>query len=757
MPYRVDLFDDEIDSIRTFDPDTPAQPLPGARGAPAARRASSRWTTTARARFRSALARAASKATRPAAALQGHRQRRRDRAASSTTCRCSSTRPRRVVRLPRRATRPWCCTATSTPALQRFWHDTRERYRLLRGDPERPLLPPEALFLPRRASSSARQGACAARDPRGSDSRRCAYAEFARRCPPSAVDRGADDPLAALQATTSARRRTRVLLVAESDGRRETLLDFAARQPASSPPAFDSLAEFEASDETRWRSRPPPLARGFAWHRGKASTFVTETELFAAAPAARRRDAAGAGQRRRRADQGPVRARASATRSCTSATASAATSAWSTLDLGDRRRSEFLQLEYADEATLYVPVAQLHLISRYTGVSADEAPLHELGSRPVGQGQAQGRRAGARHRRRAAQPLRAARGARGPRVPLLSRTTTRRSPTSFGFEETPDQQAAIHAVIQDMISPQPMDRLVCGDVGFGKTEVALRAAFVAVDRRQAGRGPRADHAARRAALPDVRRPLRRVAGQGRRAVALPLRQGSQGRRSRAWPTAAIDIVVGTHKLLAADVKFKNLGLVIIDEEHRFGVRQKEAMKALRAEVDVLTLTATPIPRTLGMALEGLRDLSVIATAPQRRLAIKTFVRNEGTGIDPRGGAARAEARRPGLLPAQRRRDDREPAREARGAAARGAHRGRARPDARARARARDARLRRAALQPAAVLDHHRDRHRRADRQHHHHRAAPTSSAWRSCTSCAAASAARTTRPTPTCWCPTPRA
>ena len=200
---------------------------------------------------------------------------------------------------------------------------------------------------------------------------------------------------------------------------------------------------------------------------------------------------------------------------------------------------------------------------------------------------------------------------------------------SFGFDETPDQHAAIHAVIQDMVSPRPMDRLVCGDVGFGKTEVALRAAFVAVN------------GGKQVA---ILAPTTLLAEQHHQNIAdrfgkWPIKVAELSRfRSPKEVKAAlegladgtIDIVVGTHKLLSADVKFKRLGLLVIDEEHRFGVRHKEQMKALRAEVDVLTLTATPIPRTLGMALEGLRDLSVIATAPERRLAIKTFVRNEGS-------------------------------------------------------------------------------------------------------------------------------
>lgn len=299
------------------------------------------------------------------------------------------------------------------------------------------------------------------------------------------------------------------------------------------------------------------------------------------------------------------------------------------IDLGDGP-SEFLHLEYADRATLYVPVSQLHLIGRYTGVSADEAPLHRLGS---GQWEKARRKAAEQVRDTAAELLNlyARRAAREGFSHRFSPHDYEAFASSFGFEETADQRAAIHAVIQDLVSPRPMDRLVCGDVGFGKTEVALRAAFVAV------------HAGKQVAF---LAPTTLLAEQHFQTLCdrfgkWPVKIAEMSRfRSAKEVKAAIegledgtvDIVIGTHKLLSQDVKFKRLGLLIIDEEHRFGVRHKEAMKALRAEVDVLTLTATPIPRTLGMALEGLRDLSVIATAPQRRLAIKTFVRNESSGV-----------------------------------------------------------------------------------------------------------------------------
>jgi transcription-repair coupling factor (superfamily II helicase) len=298
------------------------------------------------------------------------------------------------------------------------------------------------------------------------------------------------------------------------------------------------------------------------------------------------------------------------------------------IDLGEGP-SEFLHLEYADKATLYVPVAQLHLISRYTGVSAEEAPLHKLGSPQWDKAK---RKAAEQVRDTAAELLNlyALRAAREGMAHRYSAHDYEAFAASFGFEETADQRAAIHAVIQDMVSPKPMDRLVCGDVGFGKTEVALRAAFVSVigGKQVAILAPTtllAEQHYQTIVDRFGKWPVK-VAELSRFRTAKEVKAALEGIEA-----GTIDIVVGTHKLLSKDVKFKRLGLLVIDEEHRFGVRHKEAIKAMRAEVDVLTLTATPIPRTLGMALEGLRDLSVIATAPQRRLAIKTFVRNEGKG------------------------------------------------------------------------------------------------------------------------------
>jgi transcription-repair coupling factor (superfamily II helicase) len=447
-----------------------------------------------------------------------------------------------------------------------------------------------------------------------------------------AVVRGAEEPLAKfkehLHDTPN-----RALLLAESDGRRESLLDFL-RASHLSPPAFDSLEEFRASDE-KLGIATAPLNTGFAWSEAGID-FITETELFAAGPTTRRRkkqeqvsdvealikdlSELNVGDPVVHAQHGIGRYRGLVNLDLGQAVN----------DDGTPALQEFLHLEYADKATLYVPVSQLHQISRYTGVSAEEAPLHKLGS---GQWEKAKRKAAQQVRDTAAELLNiyARRAAREGHAFRYSAQDYEVFANDFGFEETADQNAAIHAVIQDMVSPRPMDRLVCGDVGFGKTEVALRAAFIAITggKQVAFLAPTTLLAEQHyQTLVDrfSRWPVKVAEVSRFRSVK------EVGATLKGLADGSVDIVVGTHKLLSETTKFKNLGLLIIDEEHRFGVRHKEAMKALRAEVDVLTLTATPIPRTLGMALEGLRDLSVIATAPQRRLAIKTFVRNEGNGV-----------------------------------------------------------------------------------------------------------------------------
>ena len=292
------------------------------------------------------------------------------------------------------------------------------------------------------------------------------------------------------------------------------------------------------------------------------------------------------------------------------------------LDVGGTD-NEFLTIHYAGDDKLYVPVSSLHLISRYTGSSEESAPLHRLGSE-----------AWQKAKRRAAEKahdvavelleIHARRAARQGFAYPDNSGNYEAFASAFPFEETPDQKLAIDAVVDDLRAPRPTDRVVCGDVGFGKTEVAMRAAFVAVD---AGKQVAVLVPTTLLARQHLQNFQDRFADWPVQIESLSRFDNAKAQKQtlKRLSSGGIDIIIGTHKLLAADITFHNLGLVIIDEEHRFGVRHKEHMKALRAEVDILTLTATPIPRTLNMSLAGLRDLSIIATPPAHRHAIKTFV------------------------------------------------------------------------------------------------------------------------------------
>ncbi len=618
VPYRVDLFGDEVDSIRTFDPDTQRSlyPVPEVRLLPGREFP---MDEQARGDFRN----------RWREKIEGDPTKVRLYKDIGTGIATAGIEYYLPLFFDETATIFDYLGAEASlalhgeidEALKRFWADTRERHRFLQHDRERPILPPEELFL-KPEDFFTRAGAHAVLAVRGSEP-----VDWARPLPDLSADRGAPEPLKRLQLHVGTTPH-RVLIVAESAGRRESLLELL-RDSRIEPPSVDSLADFEAGEE-RFAIAVAPLAEGFFWHEPaeqKAIQFVTETELFASAPTARRR--------RRQEQVSDVNALIKDLSELKVGDPVVHVNhgigryvGLMTIDLGDGP-SEFLHLEYADKATLYVPVAQLHLISRYTGVSADEAPLHKLGS---GQWDKAKRKAAEQVRDTAAEllDLYARRAAREGHAFRFTPHDYEAFAASFGFEETADQQAAIHAVIQDMVSPRPMDRLICGDVGFGKTEVALRAAFVAVvgGKQVAILAPTtllAEQHYQNIADRFGQWPVK-VAGLSRFQSAKETKAALEG-----LADGTIDIVVGTHKLLSPTLKFKRLGLLVIDEEHRFGVRHKEAIKAMRAEVDVLTLTATPIPRTLGMALEGLRDLSVIATAPQRRLAIKTFVRTETSG------------------------------------------------------------------------------------------------------------------------------
>ncbi|AKU21332.1 transcription-repair coupling factor [Massilia sp. NR 4-1] len=508
-------------------------------------------------------------------------------------------------------------------AIKRFWADTESRYKFLKADRERPILPPQSIFLGDEqffvlAKPHARLAL--SREGNGEAS------ELSAPVPNIAVNRHLDDPLTNLRAYLLQTGK-RVMICAESGGRRETLQQYFSEFDLA-PAPVEGFEGFLASD-AKVTLGVAPLHAGFelAAPQGQL-VFITETELYA-----------GSGRRVGKKKQEAVTQVESMVRDLSELKIGDPVvhinhgigryMGLTSMDLGEGE-TEFLHLEYAKDTKLYVPVSQLHVISRYSGASPDDAPLHTLGS---GQWEKAKKKAADQVRDTAAELLNlyARRAARQGHAFEYSSQDYERFADSFGFDETPDQAAAIMNVMKDMTSGKPMDRLVCGDVGFGKTEVALRAAFIAVmgGKQVAILAPTtllAEQHAQTFADRFADWPVR-IAEMSR------FRTGKEiGQAIKGMADGTLDIIIGTHKLLSDDVKFERLGLVIIDEEHRFGVRQKEALKSLRAEVDVLTLTATPIPRTLGMALEGLRDFSVIATAPQKRLAIKTFVRGENDSI-----------------------------------------------------------------------------------------------------------------------------
>ena len=507
--------------------------------------------------------------------------------------------------------------------IARFWQDTESRYRLMRGDKARPLLPPQQLFLPHDEFRGALKAFARIELP-VADAQAAMPADAPiRRLPPVQVDRRADDPLAALKRVLEMLD-GRMLVCAEGPGRRETMQQYFAEYGVR-PAVVESFAEFVAGD-AKLSLAAAPLHAGFAWPNARLA-FVTEAELYANVVRRGKRDTG-----RRSNVDAMVRDLSEVRIGDPVVHEEHGIGRYLglvTLDVGDGV-TEFLELIYANDAKLYVPGSNLHVIGRYSGAAPDAAPLHELGS---GQWEKAKRKAAQQAHDTAAELLNlyAQRAARNGHAFSFRPHDYEAFAEGFGFEETPDQQAAIDAVIADLAAGRPMDRLVCGDVGFGKTEVALRAAFIALaDGKQVALLVPTTLLAeqhfqvfsdRFADWPVKLAELSRF--RSTKEVKAVLEGLAQGR---------VDLVIGTHKLLQSDVKFRNLGLVIIDEEHRFGVRQKEQLKRLRAEVDVLTLTATPIPRTLAMSLEGIRDFSVIATAPQRRLAIKTFVATFSTGI-----------------------------------------------------------------------------------------------------------------------------
>ena len=501
--------------------------------------------------------------------------------------------------------------------LQQAWDEITERYELCRLDPERPILRPDETFVAPASilDSLQRYRVITASGNSVPEDKRALNADT--RLPPAVKIEARYEDAARSLMTFLDTHKGRVLFTADSAGRRESVSDFMRGRDLDVT-RCDRWADFVSSD-ARLCVAVAPLEDGVLLPSSGVA-LISEQQLFG--------DRVRQRNRRRRSERDPetiIRQLNDLVAGAPVVHAEHGVGRYLglvTLEAGGTA-GEFLHLEYAGGDKLYVPVQSLDLISRYTGASPENAPLHRLGSDQWAKAK---KRAINKIRDVAAELLDiyARRAARTGHAFKWPESEYRTFESGFPFEPTMDQQQTIDDVLADLASSQPMDRVVCGDVGFGKTEVALRAAFAAVNggkqvallvpttllaqqHGQTFRDRFADWPVRIEVLSRFR------SAKDSQSVIDGMRSGN------------VDIVIGTHRLLQHTRDFKDIGLVMIDEEHRFGVRHKEAMKSLRSEVDVLTLTATPIPRTLNMALGGLRELSLITTPPAERLAVKTFV------------------------------------------------------------------------------------------------------------------------------------
>ena len=648
LPYRLDLFGDEIEQIRAFDPDTQRSlyPVKEVRLLPGHEFPFDDASRTAfRGRWREVFEGDPSRCSIykdanlgiPSAGIESYLPLFFEESSSVFDY------------FPRSGDPAWVVSIGDVEeSIKSFWKDTLSRYEFLKHDLDRPILKPSELFLDvDQFFTAAKPFARLALDK---DADKEANKEVNQELksapqflavPDLAVHRRDADPIHRLRALVS-QEKVRVLICSDSNGRKESIRQLFEESNSVTgqngeppyplkPEGFEGVADFIKSDAL-FGLVTAQLFNGFTWLTENL-ILVTEAELFTTMARQRRK-----GKENESSDPDMLFKDLSELKIGDPVVHSdhgiGRYQGLVLLNLAPPKEEpifeEFLHLAYAKEATLYVPVQQLQMVTRYAGSDPDSAPLHQLGS---GQWDKARRKAAQQIRDTAAEllSLYAARAIRKGHAFEFSAHDYAAFSESFGFEETPDQANAIAAVISDMTSGAPMDRLVCGDVGFGKTEVALRASFVAV------------MGGKQVAIlaPTTLLAEQHVATWKDRFADWPVRIVELSRfKTTKEINAALeaiakgeaDIIIGTHKLLSKETQFANLGLVIVDEEHRFGVRQKDALKALRAEVDILTLTATPIPRTLGMAMEGLREFSIIATAPQKRLAIKTFVRREGDGV-----------------------------------------------------------------------------------------------------------------------------
>ncbi|ENW2635721.1 transcription-repair coupling factor [Neisseria gonorrhoeae] len=704
-PYRIDLFDDEIDGIKTFDTDTQRtiSPVSEIRLLPAHEfPTDSEAQKIFRSRFREEVDGNPNDAAVYKAVSNGHFG-----AGVEYYLPLFFENELETLFDYIGEDALFVSLGDVHAEANRFWNDVKSRYAMAQGDETYPPLLPQHLYLSADVfAGRLKNYGQVLPDVSGK----------AHSLPDLAVNRQSDDPLQALKDFQTAFD-GRILLCAESLGRRETMLGFLQQNGLKAKPVSDWQGFLSAHEPLM--ITVAPLAYGFKLgglqsssqqqtvpaSEGEGKAVTDQTEFSASAtnplpsplPQEREQSAAAVsdglkaaavstesslylvasdlhGQTRQQSAPSPVgegwgegkavaaqsaiavitesdlyqyvaRSRVHNRRKKHAAVSDGLLRDLAEINIGDPvvheehgigrytglvtmdlggETNEMMLLEYAGEAQLYVPVSQLHLISRYSGQAHESVALHKLGSGAWNKAK---RKAAEKARDTAAELLNlyAQRAAQSGHKFEINESDYQAFADGFGYEETEDQAAAIAAVIKDLTQAKPMDRLVCGDVGFGKTEVALRAAFVAV------------MGGKQVAVlaPTTLLVEQHAQNFADRFADFPVKVASLSRFNNSKATKAtlegmadgtVDIVIDTHKLVQDDIKFKNLGLLIIDEEHRFGVRQKEQLKRLRANVDILTMTATPIPRTLSMALEGLRDFSLITTAPSRRLAVKTFVK-----------------------------------------------------------------------------------------------------------------------------------
>ncbi|MGR5141203.1 transcription-repair coupling factor [Photobacterium sp. DNB23_23_1] len=622
QPYRIDFFDDEVDSIRQFDPENqrstgeieqirllPAHEFPT--DEIAIENFRMRWRERFEARREpESIYQQVSKRTWPAGIEYWQPL------FFEHTETLFDYLPQNSLLLT---------IGALESAVDQFLTDAEYRYDQRRVDPLRPLLEPNELWLTKEEMFTHFKTLPQVRIRQESEPDKAGrYNLPVKAVPELTINHQLKEPLAELRRYSESYQGKIVFSVA-SEGRREALLDLLARiklRPVVAPTLTEALAT-----PGKFSLVIGSAEQGFLLEQPEVA-LICESDLLGERVV----------QRRRRDEKKSVNADTIIRNLAELKVGQPVVhldhgigrfQGLQTLEAGGMK-TEYVTLEYQGGAKLYVPVASLHLISRYSGGAEDSAPIHKLG----GETWVKARNKAAEKVRDVAAELLdvyAKREMKPGHKFTLDREAYADFSTGFPFEETHDQALAINAVLSDMCQAKAMDRLVCGDVGFGKTEVAMRAAFVAVDNSKQVT----------VLVPTTLLAQQHFENFRDRFANTPVRVEVLSRFKTAkeqkqiladMAEGKIDILIGTHKLLNASVKYHDLGLLIVDEEHRFGVRQKEKLKAIRADVDILTLTATPIPRTLNMAMSGMRDLSIIATPPARRLAIKTFVRESDDAL-----------------------------------------------------------------------------------------------------------------------------